>query len=106
MPPKNILLDILESFWFPYHYGEFFTQIIFQVDKSLRLDHRPEFHRVVLQWSGDGDYPVASSTGSQISSRLLSMRAANALLTLPPKSDDKSEISTDELVEALIIAKI
>ncbi|KAL5008960.1 hypothetical protein ScPMuIL_014541 [Solemya velum] len=77
-----------------------------KVDKSLRLDHRPEFHRVVLQWSGDGDYPVASSTGSQISSRLLSMRAANALLTLPPKSDDKSEISTDELVEALIIAKI
>ena len=54
----------------------------------LPLDaYRPEYHRATLQWDaslndGHGGY-LAMSTGSQASSRLLSMRTANALLELP-----------------------
>ncbi|KAJ4807738.1 hypothetical protein LUZ62_020304 [Rhynchospora pubera] len=47
---------------------------------------RPEYHRAVLKWalndgSGRPGY-VAESTGKQASSRLLSMKSANALLEL------------------------
>lgn len=50
-------------------------------------DYRPEYHRATLHWDsslhgGAGGY-LATSTGSQASSRLLSMRTANALLVLP-----------------------
>uniref|UniRef100_A0A2P2K9H5 Molybdopterin biosynthesis protein CNX1 n=1 Tax=Rhizophora mucronata TaxID=61149 RepID=A0A2P2K9H5_RHIMU len=48
---------------------------------------RPEFHRATIRWntndgSGNPGF-VAESTGHQISSRLLSMKSANALLELP-----------------------
>ena len=51
---------------------------------------RPEFHRVALAWDDDlhdgrGGYR-AMSTGSQRSSRLLSMLDADALVTVPPGS--------------------
>jgi gephyrin len=58
------------------------------LDAPLPLDPaRPEYHRAVLRWDaslhgGAGGYH-ATSTGSQASSRLLSMRGANALLELP-----------------------
>lgn len=95
-----------KSLVLPIYYIITNSWTIFQVDKILHLDPRPEFHRVVLEWSEGHDHPVACSTGSQMSSRLLSMNAANALLVLPSKSDDKSQIGTDELVDAMIIAKI
>ncbi|MBX3011731.1 MAG: hypothetical protein KF832_09485 [Caldilineaceae bacterium] len=56
--------------------------------QPLPLDaYRPEYHRATLTWEptlndGRGGY-LAVSTGSQSSSRLLSMRTANALLELP-----------------------
>ena len=56
--------------------------------QPLVLDaYRPEYHRATLTWdgtlnNGQGGY-LAVSTGSQASSRLLSMRSANALLELP-----------------------
>ena len=56
--------------------------------QPLPLDaYRPEYHRATLTWdntlnNGQGGYR-ATSTGSQASSRLLSMRSANALLELP-----------------------
>lgn len=59
-----------------------------QLAQPLALDaYRPEYHRTTLTWdstlnNGHGGY-LAVSTGSQASSRLLSMRTANALLELP-----------------------
>lgn len=56
--------------------------------QPLALDaYRPEYHRATLTWEsalndGRGGY-LAVSTGRQASSRLLSMRTANALLELP-----------------------
>ena len=55
------------------------------LEEALRLDpDRPEYHRVVVRWeaSQQGGL-VAASTGNQASSRLLSLRSANALLELP-----------------------
>ncbi|MBP7964928.1 MAG: hypothetical protein KA003_23305 [Caldilineaceae bacterium] len=73
--------------------------------QPLRLDpERPEYHRAILRWDrvlndGRGGY-VALSTGSQSSSRLLSMRTANALLELPAAD---GELAAGAVVEALII---
>ncbi|CAL5029510.1 unnamed protein product [Urochloa decumbens] len=56
-----------------------------RLSHPLRSDpHRTEFHRAVIRWvlddgSGRPGY-VAESTGHQASSRLLSMKSANALL--------------------------
>lgn len=78
----------------------------FQVDSDIELDPRPEYHRVVLTWFQDSPIPVAKSTGNQISSRLLSVNTANALLLLPPKSSEKPEVKKDETVDAMIIARL
>ncbi len=57
--------------------------------EDLRRDaYRPEFHRVALAWDaglhgGTGGYR-AESTGSQKSSRLMSMLDADALVEIPP----------------------
>lgn len=76
--------------------------------QPLRLDPiRPEYHRATLQWDGtlndgNGGY-WASSTGSQASSRLLSMRTANALLELPAA---EQTLSKGTVVSALIIGAL
>lgn len=49
---------------------------------EFRLDPRPEYHRVVVTVGSDGQL-AASSTGMQRSSRVGSLRSANALLCLP-----------------------
>lgn len=52
------------------------------LDEEIPLDaERAEYHRVQVQW--DGAKWTARSTGSQRSSRLLSMQDANGLLALP-----------------------
>eukprot|EP00906_Rhabdomonas_costata_P004521 RCo006664 len=59
------------------------AKVLFQA----RLDpERPEFHRAVVRWSEADHGLVAESTGLQASSRLSSMRSANALLELPQGS--------------------
>lgn len=72
--------------------------------QSLALDPaRPEYHRAGLRWDSSRHSFVAESTGSQSSSRLLSMRSANALLELPEGS---GELAAGALVTALLIGKI
>eukprot|EP00283_Hemiselmis_rufescens_P022639 CAMPEP_0173464550 /NCGR_PEP_ID=MMETSP1357-20121228/70147_1 /TAXON_ID=77926 /ORGANISM="Hemiselmis rufescens, Strain PCC563" /LENGTH=404 /DNA_ID=CAMNT_0014432467 /DNA_START=28 /DNA_END=1238 /DNA_ORIENTATION=- len=54
---------------------------------AMKLDpERPEYHRVMLKWDDASGSLVGLSTGGQRSSRLLSMRSANALLELPQAS--------------------
>lgn len=59
-----------------------------QLAQSLRLDPwRPEYHRATVRWQPDLNNGagglLAVSSGNQASSRLLSLRGANALLELP-----------------------
>ncbi len=64
------------------------TRVQVCLSEPLRLDaYRPEYHRATIHWDrslhdGRGGL-LAASTGNQASSRLLSMRSANALLELP-----------------------
>jgi len=61
----------------------------------------------VLDWLHPLDgIPLAVSTGNQLSSRLLSMCAANVLLKLPATSPERRRISKGELVDAIIISQL
>ncbi len=72
--------------------------------QPLRLDpERPEYHRATLRWDRAQSCFVATSTGSQASSRLLSMRSANALLELPAADD---ALPAGALVDALLIGDL
>ena len=79
----------------------------FQLTSDIRLDPRPEYYRCVLSWKQSEDgLPLAEGTGSQISSRLLSMRAANAMLALPPKSENQSVLPAGSVVDAIVIGRL
>lgn len=82
------------------------TKIKAKLLQPVSLDARPEYHRVVLSWKSGDLAPSATSTGSQCSSRLLSMRTSNALLVLPPRSDDLTRIEAGTIVDALIIGEV
>jgi gephyrin len=63
-------------------------QVTVQLEAPLAMDpERPEYHRAILDDAGSRGGPVvARSTGNQRSSRLMSMKSANALLCLPQGS--------------------
>ena len=79
-------------------------QVQARLAQALPLDpFRPEFHRATLHWDNRQGCFIASSTGSQASSRLLSMRTANALLSLPQR---EGILAPGELVDALLIGEM
>eukprot|EP00093_Oithona_nana_P010964 10964.XXX_314233_311586_1 [CDS] Oithona nana genome sequencing. len=77
-----------------------------KIPMDLNLDSRPEYYRVVLTWSMDSPIANVQSTGNQISSRLASLKAANGLLMLPPRSQEKSKVSKDEVFQAMVIGPL
>ncbi|MCB9137370.1 MAG: molybdopterin molybdenumtransferase MoeA [Caldilineaceae bacterium] len=82
-------------------------QVQAHLAQPLALDpQRPEYHRATLRWDsrlndGRGGF-LAVSTGSQASSRLLSMRSANALLELP---QGQGELASGAVVDAFVIGE-
>lgn len=81
-------------------------RVLARLKHSINTDAvRPEFHRAIIKWEatdGSGIQGfVAESTGHQMSSRLLSMKSANALLELPASG---SVISAGTIVSAIIIS--
>ncbi|PIK42231.1 putative gephyrin-like isoform X2 [Apostichopus japonicus] len=81
------------------------TKIKAKLTADIRLDSRPEFQRVQLVW-GNSQIPQAFTTGKQISCRLLSMCQANALVQLPPRSEEVSILRTDDEVDAILIGRL
>ena len=72
----------------------------------MRLDPRPEFHRVVLRVGDDGTIK-AYSTGGQRSSRVASLSGANGLVALPAKTEQgPKEVLAGSFVGAVVIGEI
>eukprot|EP00211_Chloroparvula_japonica_P004709 CAMPEP_0119124278 /NCGR_PEP_ID=MMETSP1310-20130426/3949_1 /TAXON_ID=464262 /ORGANISM="Genus nov. species nov., Strain RCC2339" /LENGTH=658 /DNA_ID=CAMNT_0007114203 /DNA_START=40 /DNA_END=2016 /DNA_ORIENTATION=- len=68
---------------------------------AFRTDpERPEYHRAITRWDAERREYVAQSTGHQASSRLLSLRSANALLCLPAQ---KEALRAGEKVDAILL---
>ncbi|EKD20049.1 uncharacterized protein L3040_002272 [Drepanopeziza brunnea f. sp. 'multigermtubi'] len=73
------------------------------LDHEFRLDpQRSEYHRVIVVLGKDG-LMHASSTGGQRSSRVGSLKSANALLCLPA---GKETLSQGTKIEALLMGKL
>lgn len=47
-----------------------------------------------------------STAGNQVSSRLMSMRSANGLLMLPPKTEQYVELHKGEVVDVMVIGRL
>ncbi|KAK3865057.1 hypothetical protein Pcinc_029314 [Petrolisthes cinctipes] len=80
------------------------TSMKVKLSERLYLDPRPEYHRVFLVWDPVSQLPFAYSTGNQISSRLLSMASAQALLKLPPATPEVKSLPEGTVVDALVLA--
>ena len=86
----------------------------FQLAHDVHLDPRPEYQRCAVKYGSAVDastgavspFPEVSTTGSQCSSRLLSMRSANALLCLPARTDAVSMLKAGSIVQAQIIGNL
>ncbi|KAF9778616.1 MoaB/Mog domain-containing protein [Thelephora terrestris] len=77
-----------------------------RVQDKMRLDPRPEFHRVVLRIGDDGTIE-AHSTGGQRSSRVPSFTGANGLVALPAKTEEgPQEILPGSFASAVVIGEI
>lgn len=73
-----------------------------RVTDDIELGDRTEYRRVVLRWE-DGRL-LASSTGAQQSSRILSMRHAQALLRIPAIDEHSSaRIERGSVLSAVLI---
>jgi len=66
----------------------------------MRDATRPEYHRVHMRYDDDSDTWTARSTGSQISSRLLSGANANGLVRVEA---GQGEVAAGEQVRALLV---
>ncbi|KAK1372496.1 Molybdopterin biosynthesis protein CNX1 [Heracleum sosnowskyi] len=81
-------------------------RVLARLKHSIKTDAgRPEFHRAIVRWEaidGLGNQGfVAESTGHQMSSRLLSMKSANALLEMPASG---GLVSAGTSVTAIVIS--
>lgn len=78
-------------------------KVIATLEHDVKLDaQRPEFHRAVVR-AGLNGFLYAGSTGPQGSSRIGSLRNANALLGLPARD---GVMNKGEKVEAWMMGKI
>ena len=66
---------------------------------EFSTDARPEYHRAVVTVGSDGVL-VANSTGGQRSSKVGSLRSANALLAMP---SGKGKLEKGSRVDALVM---
>ena len=74
--------------------------------QDVKLDPRPEYHRVFISVTAEGGL-LAVSTGGQRSSRVGSLTGANGLLCLPSSKDiSKQSILKGEIVDALILGRL
>ncbi|KAF8827243.1 hypothetical protein HHX47_DHR5000952 [Lentinula edodes] len=79
-----------------------------ELQQSMLLDPRTEFHRVILRSGLEEGWKLkAYSTGGQRSSRVASLSGANGLIILPQKGNgDKDELKNGETSEAIVIGEI
>ncbi|KAI0677254.1 MoaB/Mog domain-containing protein [Trametes maxima] len=76
-----------------------------QIQESMRLDPRPEYHRAIIKASITGF--KAYSTGGQRSSRVASLKGANGLIALPARGEKgPSRLEIGDFVEAIIIGEL
>lgn len=71
----------------------------------MRLDPRPEYHRVIIK-AGPAGFN-AYSTGGQRSSRVASLNGANGLAALPAgTSEGPDRLQAGDIVDAVVIGEL
>jgi len=79
-------------------------EVVARLAHDISLDfERPEYHRVTLKFDASKKAWIATSTGVQRSSRLMSLRDSNALLVLPQGTPHKAKALAGENFPALLL---
>lgn len=79
-------------------------EVTAKLSHNVKLDiERPEYHRVTLKTESNGNQLIATSTGVQQSSRLLSLRDAEGLLVLPQGAGNRMVASEGDEFTALLL---
>lgn len=77
------------------------VQCQLQLSAPYKLDGRPEFVRAVVSF-GEGNFPIATLTElNQLSSRLLNVKDANALVLL--EAQGQKCLENGALVKAILL---
>ena len=80
------------------------AEVVATLTQDVKLDkERPEYHRVSLSWNHDRNEFLASSTGMQRSSRLMSMNGATGLMCLPQGLPEKNTSKAGEKWNVLLL---
>jgi len=80
------------------------TKCVLQLSSDIKnLDPRPEYQRALLSWKEGDHLPSATITGSQISSRLLSVCSAQALVILPPRTEKVTIVTAGTVIDAMLL---
>jgi gephyrin len=77
-----------------------------EIRNNIKLDPRPEYHRVIISFDHSSGKLIATSTGNQISSRIMSFRSCNGLLKLPGRTDTKTILEKGTIVDAMLIGQL
>jgi len=79
------------------------VRAILKNERTIKLDPRPEYQRVWVEFEIGNSVGVATNTGNQISSRTTSVAQANGLMILPGRTDQLQEISAGSNMEFDVI---
>lgn len=95
----------------PTQRGWHLPRVRVRVTSDMRLDPRPEFHRVWIEPDRDTQFGgcglIARSTGGQRSSRTVSLASANGLICLPSsKEPGAQDVKKGDVVEAILMGRL
>lgn len=76
------------------------------IQNDMKLDPRPEFHRVVISPITTPPYLTAISTGGQRSSTASSMASANGLICLPSSKDGHTPPQAGDVADAILMGPL
>ena len=71
----------------------------------LKLHNLIEFANILISFDLSEVCGLCAA-GNQVSSRLMSMRSANGLLMLPPKTEQYVELHKGEVVDVMVIGRL
>ncbi len=86
--------------------GAHLPRIQVELTETIRLDSRPEYHRVSIMVSQAKGGLIAKSTGGQRSSRVGSLLNANGFLCLPAADSEHHSYLAGERTEAILCGSI
>ncbi|CAJ0640404.1 11947_t:CDS:2 [Entrophospora sp. SA101] len=77
-----------------------------EIRNNIKLDPRPEYHRIIINFDHLNNKLMATSTGNQISSCMMSLKSCNGLLQLPGRTNTQTILEKGTIIDAMLIGQL